>query len=141
MTSVRGECCKPGLSLPEPSSPTGPGQRIEGCRLPSILPPYFILAMRPTISWNPKALLFTTTGFWHPEVPLSQAGAGGKRENPMLEMKGCESGRDRDNLNVREGVGEILDGEDPEKMISYLNFCPIRRGDVGGARGKECNIH
>ena len=64
-----------------------------------------------------------------------------KEENPMLEMKGCESGRDRDNLNVREGVGEILDGEDPEKTISYLNFCPIRRGDVGGARGKECNIH
>ena len=59
----------------------------------------------------------------------------------MLEMKGCESGKDRDNLNVREGVGEILDGKDHEKMISYLNFCPIHRGDVGGARGKECNIH
>lgn len=97
--------------------------------------------MRPGISWSPKALLYTSTGFWLPEVLLSQVGAGGKRENPVLEMKGCESGRDRDNLNVREGVGEILDGGEPEKMIVYLNFCPICQGDVRGARGKECNIH
>lgn len=41
-----------------------------------------------------KSLLFPCMGFPLPKVPLPEAGAGGKREDRMLKMKGCESGRD-----------------------------------------------
>lgn len=64
-----------------------------------------------------KSLLFPCMGFPLPKVPLPEAGAGGKREDRMLKMKGCESGRDWDNLSVKEEVDEVLGGEEPEKII------------------------
>ena len=40
-------------------------------------------------------------GFDFQKVPLTQAGAGGKRENLVLEVEGCESGGNGVNQNVR----------------------------------------
>ena len=100
MTSVRGECCKPALSFPKPplNWPWAESRRLQASsRLASSSSP----SCGVSSFLESKSLSFPCAGFDFQKVPLSQAGAGGKRENPVLEVEGCESGGNGVDQNVR----------------------------------------
>lgn len=107
MTSVRGECCKPALSFPKPplNWPWAESRRLQASRsLASSSSP----SCGVSSFLESKSLSFPCTGFDFQKAPLSQAGAGEKRGNPVLEVEGCESGGKGVDQNVRSSTSPVI---------------------------------